>query len=874
MNNSQVNEKKTVSKTYLEEMGLDIATQIKNSSLNKGKDIKCWEYYNEFENNSDFDYLRKFGNDPNNTFILPAKVRHIGIQRPKINNMAGTKAQRPFVFSVFVADELSKKQKLDKKLKLYFKKIEQKIKERKYTIEDSLQELQMQRQNIQNKVQYMQQALEQSQDPKEQMQLQLQLQDLGVMMPRIESQMQRIENEFLEQEIFTDQEIQNIELKLKSDFKDTKEIIGQKILIGLRRLLGIERKSTQAFIDKTVSGKEYFYVDYIPGERLPRFEQINDVKVYYPNDPDAEYTHQGRWVAIESEYSYEALIRNWGGMLSPTAKKELEEIRSTYGYNDNTYNFISGTGNKAVDNPYAGTQVETTGNGINVKQIWFRVERPVYMKFSPNKFTGDFYRKVITDDDLRKDPIQTKKGEKKETRYIDDVYQAVVIHNKHVVDVKLKPYQYRNPDNPSFVPLPIVGKTFNSITDRPYSLIWSTRHLQDQYKILTFQKELLIALSGVKGQIIDLSQKPRGMSKEEHAYYKKLGRLYIETVGPDGRPKNISYNQWKDYDDTLSPGIQIIDQMLQQIDMTCTYTMGLTPQSMGAMSSGDLVGTTEIARDQASLTTAILYHEHDEIERIACELLINIAIQQCFSDEFIMTILDNKLGAEDVSIPKGLFKNVAFELGLINALQDERNLRELKMLSIKQNDKGMLPFSQLVSIYNTESVKELEKKLEYFSKMAEDIQAKNMQAQGQQALEVEKAKIQFAKEYEAEIAKQRFAIDEQKNKILEGQLQIQAAQLEMQQKTEAAKLAQEKQLKMLDIGAEREIEAAYLQEQNRAARMQEQLQAIKLQMDSITESLNASLQDKDLIIDKQKADDKNATEIKKAKSVKKERNRV
>ena len=262
--------------------------------------------------------MRKFGKD----YILPAKVRHIGIQRPKINNLASIQARRPFVFSAFVADDASKKEKYDQKIKFYFEQIKRKIKERKYLIEDSLMELDQQQQNIQNKVQMMQQAMEQTQDPQQQMQLKLQMDDLQIILPRIQTQIDRAKSELNEQELFSNEEIETIEEKLKYDFKDAKEEIGEKLLIGLRRVLGIERKSTMAFIDKAVTGKEYFYVDYIPGEKYPRFEQINDVKIYYPNDPNAEFTHHGKWVCIEEEYTYEQVIKEWGGKLSDKDKND------------------------------------------------------------------------------------------------------------------------------------------------------------------------------------------------------------------------------------------------------------------------------------------------------------------------------------------------------------------------------------------------------------------------------------------------------------------------------------------------------------------------------------------------------------------------
>jgi hypothetical protein len=71
------------------------------------------------------------------------------------------------------------------------------------------------------------------------------------------------------------------------------------------------------------------------------------------------------------------------------------------------------------------------------------------------------------------------------------------------------------------------GLTYNGKI-KPYSLIGETEDLQDLYDVLHFHKENLIALSGVKGSYMDLSQLPdfkTGNPADNiklYMYYKKL----------------------------------------------------------------------------------------------------------------------------------------------------------------------------------------------------------------------------------------------------------------------------------------------------------------------------------------------------------------
>ena len=114
--------------------------------------------------------------------------------------------------------------------------------------------------------------------------------------------------------------------------------------------------------------------------------------------------------------------------------------------------------------------------------------------------------------------------------------------------------------------------------------------------------------------------------------------------------------------------------------------------------------------------------------------------------------------------------------------------------------------------------------------------------------------------------------EESRLKEIELQLRnadLQLKKVDIEQRNQLQKYTVDKQddTKRLAIGAEREVEATYLQEQNRAAIVQEELQSIQLELDAIQMQVNSHLKQKEI---KTKAD----TEIKKAKVVKRERNTI
>ena len=872
----------------------------------KTKDLKCWDMYNEVDDETDFEYLTKIGEN-----ILPARIRQIGIQRPKINYIARRESKRPSNFATLIVDNCSLKKKQEDISKIIFNKLNVKAKERAFLLDVSLKKIAQQKQKVQQQFQQLQQQLENPQidtnrqeDPEymqqvmmQQQTLQEQYELLNEKLPEIEENFKMIEDGIMEESMFNDKELEDIKRYSRYTYKDIKEELSQKIMKDMIRQLGIKRKNNQNFISSVVTGKECFYVDQLPGESKPRYEVIPDVKVFYPSDSKYRFTHQGRWVAIEERMSFDALKMEFSKEVGWNT--DIENKLDDYSENYNTEQAFLARSNNTATDIYSGSSTLTT-NGINVRRIWWKSPRKALFKVSPNPYVkGKTFTHMIENDKTIIDPSDykfEKKGkedkgkyilksnkeiyydadkvekvnkgsDKVEERWIDDIYQAVVLNREFVVGYKLKPYILRSIDNPSEAFLPIVARTFSDITERPYSLIWATRHLQILYKIISFQKELLIALSGVKGMIIDLSQKPSNMSREEQYYHRKQGSLYIETVDKQGKPIRTSFNQWKDYDDTLSQSIANIDPILNNLDLMCHRVMGINPQIMGQIEADQLNGTMEMARDQAELVISALFYDHDEVVNEAMNMLLNLTCKYSFTRETLLNIIDEDMGVELLHVQNNILNSADYKFVMADTLKEENQLKELKQLAFKQADRGLLSFDKMIDIYSIENLKELTKKVQYYNEIAQQMAQQNGEMSEQKALEFEKAKISFAKEYDMTASRETNKLKEMELQLRQKELELKKYEIEQRNQTDKYKTDLDNETKRYGIGAEREVEATYLQEQNRAATTQEQLQSIKLELDAMQLQLNGVLKKKEI-------SNKHDIEIKKAEIKKKERNTI
>ena len=851
--------------------------QIRNmctaSSEAKKRDLECWDMYNEFQDEKKYDYLRKIGD-----YELPARIRNVGKQRPKINNLVSQNARRPFTYSVTAIDKNSLKRKHESIVSDWLDRINERIYDRYYQVSVQVQQIDQQIQKLQEMAQ--QQGVDDATK-----------QQLQQVLPQYLMQLQMIKAQASRQQEFTETEIEEIKKYYKYDFKDFREQYAQKLSAKLIERLEITNKSIQNFISHLVTGKQYYYVDYISGEANARFECLNDIKVYFPQVEGVKWTQNGDWVAIEENWPMSRVRAEYWDLLTDDQRKSLEQSQG-YAATDKVA-ITPDHGAVFHDGLYSGTKENDPTNSVKVMRVWWKQDRNIKVKKSPNPYTGDYFRhfvdpakQVITSNDwmfrngkyvnrndktleLNKEDVEFVNTAKKEyvaTYPVRDRYRGVVLNDTIYVDLGVDPVQPRSMDSYYDVLLPVVGKTYSTVSERPYSLMWSTKDLQELYKIVHYHRELLLAISGTRGSVIDVSQKPKDMGMREWEYHKKLGRLYIQTTDKFSRKINNSFNQWQSYDDTASNSIQYLDLILDSIDNEISDAMGIPRQRMGVTVSTDQVGTNQMALNQSLLTTEILYYNHDLILSKALGQLINLQTRFCMTEDQMLEVTDMKLGKELVNIPGGLLSDIDWEILITNNIRDEQRMNELKQMMIQQNAKGLLPFENMLSLWTEDSLTKLIKDFEYFSKKSAEIQQLAASQNKEDAIEVERAKAEFQNQYNAVMEQNRVQIEGAKLELEREKLRLEQQKLLSSNQLAEAKLQQDRDIAASQIEADTNVELAYLVNQDKHETVNEQLQALQLQLDGMINSAYLNLDNRTEHHTHQQAMQKLRIEDKKAKS--------
>ncbi len=810
-------------KSFVEKTIKAIVIGCKNSSEGKQKDYESWMLYNEQFNDSEHNYLRKIGD-----YVLPAKFRWIGVQRPRINLLASQESKRPWVYTLRVGDMDSKKEKIINKSRYLISKIVSQIESKKVN-------LQRQILAIQNQIGKLELMLQQEPQNDEHA---MQLQEIAQKIPEIRLIMQQHQNMIQKEILFTDKEIDDLDVYLRMSWKDQKELYAQILSDKLKLKLNLKSKKIEGFIASCVTGKATYYVDYHKGKILPDFEVIDDVKVYFPKISTIDYIQDGPWVAIEEAYTLDKLIGLLGDEIS---QEEISNLEENFTYNNYDYSGESTTKEASIGqiNSYEGSELNYTM--IRCWKVFYKSPRKIYIKSSPNPYKeGAYFRHFIEEDEVKN--VKEKKGEKLEVRYVTDVYEGIYVESlDKVFKAGKKKYNRTYLDDYTKKDLPVYGYTFSRLSKRPYSLIKATAELQKLINIFHYHRELLLALSGTKGTVIDLSQIPSGMSVEEHQYHKKKGSLYIQTISKGGRKINTSFNQWQQFDETLSPAIQYLDNMIVSTDQMIGYLMGIGPQRMGQVVQGDQVGKTQMSIQQNALVTEILYYNHDQLFGKAFEAALNLSTKYCAHEGGIISRDDQVQGEQHVIIPKGMFKNVEFEINIENSTEEETSLLELKQLAVQSYMAGKIPFSNLVSMYRLKALKELEEKYEYFESKA--IEAAQAAESGKinELREMEKQKLQIEQEYKAIIEKQKAELELMNMQIEKEKLEFEkvkfGAEMEIRDKEMRSKMATE----LYKADKEHNVEIEYLVEQQRQAQIDERLREIELKLEAFFRQTEISM---------------------------------
>ena len=847
-----------------------------DSEYGRQVDRKCWRYYNNLFPKDRFDYFLKIGN-----YDLPAQPRHIPLQRHLIDVLVSQQTKRPFISTTMCSDKSSVRERKTQMIRAIITDLMAMVEQNIIKNELQIQQLQEQLGMIEQQLQVQPQTQEEA----------AQLQQIKQAYPQIKAQISFLQGQINRNSEDLQEKFEHMERFYTYDWKDWKESVAQKRLIHLYKRHNIRSKSKTAFLHKAVTGKQFYYVNLKPGQKKPDYDVVDSSMVTFPIIDGVDRVQNGPWVKLSSYNSYQSVVEQYGDQIEAKYGEEvLKELASAYYSSTSSQKSWASTslGDVFLGDypPYAGTN--EVAEGILVEEIWVRVPRRIRTKYSPNPYKdGEVFRHflssgklVIDETEYRydsnkkayiskknpaiikpKDEVETfssAKGQKIKTFYLSDIYQGVVINNKYVVDEGLMPFALRHPDDWNDIKLPIFGRTFSSVSEKPYSLIWTTKDLQELYDIIHTQKELMIALAGTKTIFYDKGQKPGDLKQDEFFYQMKKGVAYVETITPEGQRVQSTFNQWAMVDLSLSPAIQYLELIGKGLEETMGNIIGVPRPAQGQVVNSDQVGTYMESINRAMLITEVLYFDHDELEAEAITQLINLDLNFCMDEGDVFEVLSKDFGREIVTVLPKMFEGTYIEVVVGDHSEERKKMARLEELASLGFKSGNLPFESIVDIFQSDSVIELAKKIEYFTKQARKLAAQKAQSDTENAIKIEQAKVQFANEFEGYWNEQTNKIAQAKLMLDQQKMQIDAELAMRAQKLEETLGMLDRNIKVMELANEQDSENRAADINERSNAINAQLQALKLQVETMLGFLQMGLESRGQAI-------KGATDMEKIK---------
>lgn len=782
-----------------------------NTTNSKLKDKFCYDLMNGIFDEADFNYLRKVDN-----YEYPAKIRFIPIVRNRLDFLKSQETRRPFSYRVFTADRTSLTTKDDHKMKAILDQIKANYQQKYNAVMTILDQIKMMEEQM--SVQQ-----EQNKDPQ-----------LALQLVQAKRQLQAMMNPSEKELLLTQKDIEKIDKYYRYDFRDFLEIVSEKGLKFLMQEYNLKKVFSDAFDDVLATDKEYYFTDYRPGDPDPVLRKVNPLNLFYSGDDEVDDVADCEWVMEERWLTIPQIIDEFKDDIT---WEHMEMFRnrysydvSRYRYNFNTYQF----GNQqdyqvdscTVNSNYLYSGSSDAASRIRVCYCYWQTPRQIKFKRSPNKYNDQLeFIHWMTDTDV------IKPTDRADVRYVNDVWQGIVIDSDMFIRLRKKDVQLRPVDNYGKVELPYTGPTFNAINKRPYSIVWATKDLQILYNLIHYHEELMLALAGTKGSFMDKSQIPDGMSLQEWNYQKKLGTAWIQTI-KEGLQRQPNFNQFQHFDDTLSPAIQYLDQIKRSIEDMVSSITGVTRQALGQIQANDLKATTEASITQSSIVTETIFWKHDHYKRKALEKLINLC-KIAWKNGRRGQIVLGDMGQEILNIPEGVFGNADYKVFMADGGKIEKAIGDLQSMAIQSFAKGMFSLSQISKLYSIDTLAEMQITLEEYEELAQ----KRMEANQQQQASIDERKQQLDLQMKQMMEKQKIALEGVKVELDKSRLDWEKGykdkELGLKEKEVSGKLENEK----MKIATDTNIEQQYINEQKRANNMDFTLQKVQLTLDSLNETL-------------------------------------
>ena len=489
-----------------------------------------------------------------------------------------------------------------------------------------------------------------------------------------------------------ERDLKSIDEDIDSNFISNYEIAAQNVIKYIMQSRDTDMMSVlrDLLLDLLITGYAFYKVEPTLDNNDIKIRALNPLNTFIDRNFESPYIKNSYRSVIRTWLSKSQILNKYGKLMS---KEDIQNIEDKWGSMYDTAMYYI----KAVDN-----QCSPVTNGL---QAGVEVT-PGY----PDSRIGS-YQELI--------PVYEVEWIETDSDFVMQRYESIRIGEEVYILKGKNNNVIRSKSNPSYCSLSVNGIYFLNRGVKPYSLVLACSHLQDQYDLLHFYRDNLIASSGTVGDWIDLALIPEklGVTLPEKLIkwqaLKKQGLGVIDT-SQEGRissgqsPINTIFNG---FDNTVKEqAVNAIQMAIDSIEQTASSITGVFRERLNGIEQKDAVTNVKIGQNNSYIITKQYYHQMD--------LIVNELLLDCLNLAKIVfkkglkgtIILGDKYQKTFTALPE-YFTVTDYDIRIITSSDIVRDLEQIKAIIPEFVKSGGLPPDIIIEAITCDSIPDLKQKI-------------------------------------------------------------------------------------------------------------------------------------------------------------------
>lgn len=563
-------------------------------------------------------------------------------------------------------------------------------------------------------------------------------------------------NEMLAQEGLSDEELEE-QLKeyadyINFDYQDIREKRANLLVRHYISALNMKIKFQQGFKDALIAGEEMYMFDIINGE--VSFERLNPLKVYTLRSGYSSKIEDADVIVIDDYWS--------PGRIQDHFYQDLKEAEVTKLEGSSIYNSsVDSDGESLQIDDIGGYEIlqresinaflessgvwnggqgknsytDKAGNIRVLRMFWKSKKKILKVEFFDD--LGQKQVKFMSEDYI----IDKDRGETSETFWVNQWWKGAKIGKDIYVQIKPREIQYNKFNQPSFNSCGIVGQVYNTNEAEAVSLVDRAKPFQYLYDISWYRVNE--ALAKYMGSIVelDIAKIPKDWSITKWLYFaRKSGISVVDSFkeGQRGMAKgklagSVGNTTGKVLEQRVGDFIQTHIELMDFAKAQMDEITGVSRQRLGQTENRETVGGIERAVSQSNHITEELFTLHDDVKHRCFKILLETAKIALKGNKKKFQYIADDMTRQLMEIDGDEFAEEEYGIQVSN--EDAINQMQQKLDGMVQLglQNQMLSFSTAMKIYNSPSIREVQRLIEKDEKQMKESQSQQAEADRKQA---------------------------------------------------------------------------------------------------------------------------------------------